>query len=58
MTETPKKRRLNWKNAVSTALFLILLVLLGWYVRAHWDEMRKLLSLSAATVALLLAWAW
>ncbi len=55
MTETPKKRRLNWKNAVSTALFLILLVLLGWYVRAHWDEMRKLLSLSADTVALLLA---
>lgn len=54
MTETQKRKRLNWKNVVSTALFVILLGLLCWYVYSHWDEFKKLLALSPRTVVTLL----
>jgi uncharacterized membrane protein YbhN (UPF0104 family) len=55
MTETPKRNRPKWRNVVSTALFLVLLGLLIWYVRQHWSEMKKLLALSPETVLALLA---
>jgi uncharacterized membrane protein YbhN (UPF0104 family) len=55
MTETQKRSRPKWKNIVSTALFLVLLGLLVWYVREHWAEMKKLLDLSPGTVAALFA---
>ena len=52
MTE-PK--RLDWKRMLSTALFLVLLALLIWYVYENRADMAKLLALSAGDVALLLA---
>ncbi len=55
MTEARKRSRPKWKNVVSTALFLILLGLLIWYVHEHWNEMKKLLALSPGTVAALFA---
>jgi len=54
MTDKQTRNRPKWKNIVSTALFLILLGLLTWYVYAHWAEMRKLLLLSPRTIAALL----
>lgn len=51
MTE-PK--RLDWKRMLSTALFLVLLALLIWYVYENRADMAKLLALSAGDVALLL----
>ena len=54
MTELRKRSHPKWKNIVSTALFLILLGLLAWYVYTHWNEMSKLLLLSPQTVATLL----
>jgi uncharacterized membrane protein YbhN (UPF0104 family) len=55
MTEPQKRNRKRLMNAVSTALFVILLGALAWYVYKHWGEMKKLLSLSPETVVLLLA---
>jgi len=55
MTQSRKPSRAKWKNIVSTALFLILLGLLAWYVYTHWDEMSKLLQLSPHTIVILLA---
>lgn len=55
MTETKKRPLAGWKTLVSTALFLVLVGLLVWYVHTHWDEMSRLLSLSPLTVAELLA---
>lgn len=54
MSQTQVRRKPDYKSIISTALFLLLLGLLAWYVQAHWDEMRKLLSLSPNTLALLL----
>ena len=53
MTVTPR-RRPDWKKLVSTALFLVLLGLLSWYVYTHRNEMRNLLSLTPETVAQLI----
>lgn len=54
MSETQKRSRLNWKNVLSTALFLVMLGLLSWYIYHHRVEMAKLLALSPSTIAALL----
>jgi len=53
MTEAPR-RHPDWKKIVSTALFLLLLGLLIWYVYMHREEMSKLLSLTPETIAQLI----
>lgn len=51
--EAAKKRDL--RRVLSTALFIVLLGLLAWYVAEHWDEMSGLLELTPPRVAALLA---
>jgi uncharacterized membrane protein YbhN (UPF0104 family) len=55
MTDAQKRRRKRLWNIASTALFLLLMGALAWYVYNHREEMQKLLSLSTDTVVLLLA---
>ena len=42
------------KTLISTALFIALILALAWYVRANWDDMKVLLTLSAGDLWLLL----
>lgn len=48
-------KRMDWKRALSTTLFVALLALLAWYVYENREDMARLLALSAGDVALMLA---
>lgn len=54
MTEPQTKRRPDLKTILSLVLFTVLLSMLGYYVYTHWEEMRKLLSLSPTVILQLL----
>ena len=43
-------KRMDWKRALSTALFVALLTLLAWYVYENREDMARLLALSAGDV--------
>ena len=49
------KAGMDWKRALSTALFVALVALLAWYVYENRADMARLLALSAGDVALMLA---
>ena len=46
---------MDWKRALSTALFVVLVSLLAWYVYENRADMARLLALSAGDVTLMLA---
>ena len=54
-----EKRRLNilknWKKWLSTALFVVMIALLGWYLYEKRADLAQLLTFSWQTVALILA---
>jgi len=54
-----RKRRLealkNWKKWLSTALFAVMIALLGWYLYENRADLAQLLTFSWQTVALILA---
>lgn len=54
-----RKRRLealkNWKKWLSTALFAVMIALLGWYLYENRADLAQLLTFSLQTVALILA---
>ena len=52
---TQPKRGMDWKRALSTALFVVLVSLLAWYVYENRADMARLLALSAGDVTLMLA---
>ena len=43
---------MDWKRALSTALFVVLVSLLAWYVYENRADMARLLALSAGDVTL------
>ena len=49
------RRRPDWKTVLSSALFVVMVALLAYYLYRNREELRSLLSLDARTVALLLA---
>ncbi len=55
MTEKPRK--INWKNTLSIALFVVLIALLAAYIWQNRADMAQLLTLDAGTVALLMLFA-
>ena len=52
---TQPKRGMDWKRALSTSLFVVLVALLAWYVYENRADMARLLALSAGDVTLMLA---
>ena len=54
----PSKKRFPWKQTLSTALFIVMIALLCWYLWQNRDDMAKLLSLGAADIAKLLLFAF
>lgn len=47
----------NWKKWLSTALFLVMIALLGWYLYANRADLQRLLTLNWQTVAMIFLFA-